>query len=88
MRLRDLLGVALAFGIASCGDSGSSSRDASQSASTSTPARSKGCDDVPNASDLKKLLDAAVERSVRRHHLHVRGRRIAVLARAVSQHVP
>jgi hypothetical protein len=26
--------------------------------STSMPRRSKGCDDVPNASDLKKLLHA------------------------------
>jgi uncharacterized protein GlcG (DUF336 family) len=60
MRVRDLFGAALAAAaIAACGATGSTARDESQPASTSTPARSKGCDDVPNASDLKKLLQAA-----------------------------
>jgi uncharacterized protein GlcG (DUF336 family) len=61
MRTRVLLGLALlaSFGSAACGAGGSSPRDESQPSSTSTPPRSKGCDDVPNASDLKKLLQAA-----------------------------
>jgi len=34
-------------------------RDASQPAPSASPPRSKGCDDVPSAADLKRLLQAA-----------------------------
>lgn len=58
MRVGAVLGLALALGfVAACNEV--KARDASQQASTPTPPRSKGCDDVPKASDLKKLLQAA-----------------------------
>jgi uncharacterized protein GlcG (DUF336 family) len=59
MRILLVLMLVATLGISACGASGSSVRDASQPAPTSTPPRSKGCDDVPNATDLKKLLQAA-----------------------------
>jgi uncharacterized protein GlcG (DUF336 family) len=60
MRMCALIGASLlAVALAGCGASGSTARDESQPASSPTPARSKGCDDLPNASDLKKLLQAA-----------------------------
>src|SRR3982751_3737517 len=60
MRVRALFAVILVAALAAACNRGSTdARDASQPASTSTPPRSRGCDDVPNASDLKKLLQAA-----------------------------
>lgn len=59
MRIRALLGaVVIATVVAAC-NRDSTARDASQPDTSPTPPRSRGCDDVPNASDLKKLLQAA-----------------------------
>ena len=62
MRVRVLTGVilpgALALSLLAC-DRGPATRDESQPAQTSSPARSRGCEDVPKAADLKKLLQDA-----------------------------
>jgi uncharacterized protein GlcG (DUF336 family) len=59
MRTRVFLGVCLTVALAAACNREPGVRDASQPASSPTPSRSSGCDDVPNASDLKKLLQAA-----------------------------
>lgn len=51
-----LLGLTV---VLAAGCSGSRERDASASPSGSVPARSNGCDDLPSAAELKKLLQAA-----------------------------
>jgi uncharacterized protein GlcG (DUF336 family) len=62
MRGRVLTGVvlssALALAVVAC-DRGPTTRDESRPEQTSSPARSRGCEDVPKAADLKKLLQDA-----------------------------
>jgi len=48
----------LALALAAC-SGGPATRDESNPPQSGTPARSKGCDDVPKAADLKKLLQEA-----------------------------
>ena len=62
MRVRVSTGLflsgALAISLLAC-DRGPATRDESRPAPSSSPARSRGCDDVPKAADLKKLLQDA-----------------------------
>jgi uncharacterized protein GlcG (DUF336 family) len=62
MRMRLVAGLLIsgtvAGVVAGCGQ-GTATRDESHPAASSSPARSKGCADVPGADDLKKLLQAA-----------------------------
>jgi len=60
-----LAGVAaasvLALIVGACGG-GPTTRDESNPPQSATPPRSKGCEDVPKAADLKKLLQDAPDR--------------------------
>jgi uncharacterized protein GlcG (DUF336 family) len=62
MRARVMIGGvvsgALAMTLVAC-NQGAATRDESRPAASATPPRSRGCEDVPKAADLKKLLQDA-----------------------------
>jgi uncharacterized protein GlcG (DUF336 family) len=62
--LRGVGMLALVVSLGGCSqDQGPRVRDASHPAPSSSPPRSKGCEDVPAAADLKRLLQAAPARN-------------------------
>jgi uncharacterized protein GlcG (DUF336 family) len=53
------MAAVLALALAACGDSGVKTRDESHPSESASPPRSNGCRDVPDAAQLKKLLQDA-----------------------------